>query len=691
MPEASATPPSRSRHVAASAACCAIAGIAATYLSGLNFPEANNVWHIPVVLDLGNSLEGPHDLYHRSFSKFVSAFWLLVRQVTTESNIGTVFPIIQLLGNMMLSLSLFALVVQATRSAARSALVVSGLSVCYGLWGVTRLGGSELFITYATHTQFSIVLCLLALCLLLAGRPAWSGVVLSLAADANLFMAGWTGLAAGLYLVASERRVPTRSQLALAGTFLVLSIPIAVWALRSGSASSSLPPGFFRDHIPGHVYALTAPQAAIQTLMLGLAAGLAAAFHSDAGRIRRLGLLMLASVAALVAGSIMPYVTDTALLLQLNPLRFTSVLTLLAAAAAAALLVLGLDRKSPDGAIFLFVAVLGFGLKSPVVSILGLSFALPPSLRWAGLVLSATAGLATLIPGGMADGSPKAQLAFLLLCAVLAVAMLRRPALPAARDDASWLSTIAAWATIAAVPGVGPWPILLASAGLPAAFLPKRAPSWMAPAANAAAIVLAMTLGWTDASRMLPVAAGLCLLIAGAFLCRLHSLDAVRIRWAGAAAAASVFVMAAAGLAKGAQAGFAVQHSAETQAFLSAEAWARANTPPDTMFDFWRRDRDGFSLFSRRPIWWEAAQIAGALWEPALYPIWQCRSTAIEAARSDEAREDVALRANVEYLIYRNGPNQPVLRHFVPAYANATFGIARRGPPKSADPLCPEP
>jgi hypothetical protein len=275
---------------------CTLAAISATFLSGIHFPEQNNIWTIPIVLDFAHSVEGPHDAYNKTFAHFVSYLWILVRMISTEQNVQMVFILLQLLGNCLLSALMYAFIRTITKNIALSAMIAAGFCFCYGLWGPTRLGYAEVFVTCATHTQFAIIGCLFGILLLVHLRILWASIFFGLAANINLYMAFWTTAAGGLFTVALERRLPTWRQIKFAVIMILVSTPTLVWAFSGATIHRpAIPTSHFHIY-SGHIYALVFPQALTQTLALGLVAALAMiANHKDNLPARRLGIITLAA------------------------------------------------------------------------------------------------------------------------------------------------------------------------------------------------------------------------------------------------------------------------------------------------------------------------------------------------------------------------------------------------------------
>jgi hypothetical protein len=341
-----------------------------------------------------------------------------------------------------------------TKNTMRSAMIAAGFSFCYGLWGATRLGYSEVFVTYATHTQFAIIVCLLGILLLVHLRILWASTFFGLAANINLFMAVWTTAAGGLFTVALERRLPTWRQIKFAAIMILVSTPTLVWAFSGATIHRPAIPTSFIHIMTGHIYALVYPQALIQTLALGLVAALAMiANHKDNLPACRLGIATLCCVAALTIGTAMPYVTDAQLLLLLLPLRFTSVVVLLAAISAGVLVVLRMNERT-DQSLGAFLAAGGFLLKSPIVSIFGFSLLLPATssgYRSLRIMIPIIGVLAVWLWAPITEASPKSALAFILLSAILVAASWRRQG-GISEDDGLLMATGGLLGSMAAVP-----------------------------------------------------------------------------------------------------------------------------------------------------------------------------------------------------------------------------------------------
>lgn len=670
---------------------CIVAAFCATYLSGINFPEQNNRWQIPVVLDFAGSAEGPHDAYAHSFANFISLFWIAVRAVTTEANIQTMFVSIQIIGNILLACAIFALLRHVSRSALTSAFVTAFLCFCYGLWGATPFGYSEIFVTYATHTQYAATLCLFGIGLIIARRPFWAAALFGIAANVNLFMAFWGAMAAGLTLLFLDRRIG-RDQIGFALIFLLLAGPVALWGLQASAGGNPVPLRFLHDFLAGHAYGFDYPRALVQTFALGIAAALAVRTALQDRAARHLGTAMLASMAVLAAGTLLPYLTDIQHAVLLHPLRFTSVVIPLTAICAGALFVDAWRKPAGDMLFPAAIALAGFMLKLPILSIFGFALAIPResrALRMLGLLLSVASLLALFLPAPEVEISSKVAFAFVLTCLILAAVATLAPA--SAPLPARIIAALAGGVTVVPFSAMAGMAALLGAAAMLLCF---AAPRWQRVAAATASLgclILLFSIR-DDMMRLGLVGFGILAIAFAPLLLKPvpHSGRVAKVGLAGL-----VLILMLLGLLNGAKDHFAPAPSPQQHDFLAAQRWAREHTPPDTMFLPVGVD-DGFSLMSRRPVWWEESHAAAVLWQPAFYPLWSCRKAALASAVDGQDLVELSRRNGIAYIIASTGEAHrfaPAL----PAYRNAHYAILRvdgaplaKKPGARPQPTCPD-
>lgn len=641
---------------------CALAAVAASWLSGIAFPGQNNVWHVPIVLDFAGSAEGPHDPYHQSFRNFTSIFWSIIKLIASEDNIQTVFTLLNVLGNAYLALSIFYLARAASARDLPVSIAVSFLCFAYGLWISTRLGYSELFVSQLTHTQFAVSSCVIALALMVAHRPLTAALVLGLAANLNLFIAFWAAILFGLALLADQRGRAALPVLLAPLLFLIGASPVLAWVLATarstGLAQADVPIAFFSQMFAGHMFGLSYPQALSQTLALLLAAGLALRGCPGLARLQRLGSLGVIGGLMLPFVVALPYVTSNPLLLNLHPLRSASVLTAVSAAAAAALFATRFDDSDPEVRLGAILAVAGFSLRLPVVSVLGFAMAMPatsPGWRLVRLLLPTIAAGALLLPAPELAANAKDVAGMVLIGGTASLAGFGAAA--ADRPDAALrqfclaaLALVSGLATVASREAPA-WTMiaLLAALFLVMVGTATRAllgAAMLLLAAAAGGILLAMADDRLFLAGGVTATASLAIIPLGrAWPAWGREVTGLRV------IAALLLVLVPAGLLRGAASGFAVSRDGRETDFLAAQRWARANTAPGTMF--MAPDAAGFSLFSRRPVWLDQAQHAAVLWQPGFYPMWRCRADAMAQANTLGGLQGLMQQAGVAFAVIR--------------------------------------
>jgi len=112
--------------------------------------------------------------------------------------------------------------------------------------------------------------------------------------------------------------------------------------------------------------------------------------------------------------------------------------------------------------------------------------------------------------------------------------------------------------------------------------------------------------------------------------------------------------------------------------WYAAQAWARENTPPETMF--YSPDRFAFSTMSRRPVWWSANQGAAVMWQPAFFEQWNARRLRAEAAVSMADLVELAKEENIRYLVVeRQRIEKEKADGIAPGYCNNSYCIVKMG------------
>lgn len=617
-------------------------GSAVFYLGGPQFPSGNNIFHVPLVLDYFGSDEGPHDRFHQSLGGFVSWFWAGLRLLATEENLQLLFLLVNLGGFVVTMVGLLLLVRVAAGKLELVALLGVVLIGCMpSLNGASALGGGELLFRVASHSQWATGLCLIALAAAVGRRCVIAAVLIGAAANINLFLAVWTAAiiyVARIFLFDGSEGAAKKAFLAwFPAVILLLAAPTLIWILWS-SAPAHLPfsyRAFLYEYYPGHFFIHVSPQAAIDFTLLASATLLVAFRLAAGGPVRRLAMLLVSALAVLGAASVLMYLTDNSLILNLHPLRMAGLVTL---ALCALLLLLWLEqRREPSHRPhLLLLAFLGMGMAGPQTSLLALALLVHKFeprwrlLSWLAVAAAVVSGI--VVPRPEMTAGLVLPVFTLMLWPVIALGWAKEKlSLRLALGSAFWL--VAALPAIASEGAFGGKTLVIALA------------HWMVMAAAAA-------LSPRVARR------------------RIFTPAAV----VGAAALAGV----AGGTALAARSDFAFDEPPVLQDFLNAQRWARQNTPAGSLFMEHRTGlTSSFSTMSRRPVWWSWKFGAATMWDPSYYAEWNERRLRVEAAGDQIAGQlELARAEGIPYLVSSRAHAKDIGAADI-AFANRSFVIVR--------------
>ena len=617
--------------------------VAASWALSSGFPSGNNLYHVPLVLDYAGSVEGPHDLFHRSLAHFISFFWSAVALVATEANIRPLFLGLLLTATVATVLAAYQVAVMA---GSRRDIAVVGCGVLafgFGSRGIFELGGGELLAQSLTHSQIATALCLAAVALAVRRRWIVASLVCGVAADINLFLGFWTMLnvaAARALLDFEERRaLDYRSYAAMGIGCLALTAPTLVWALSASRVPAGLTfsyPDFLEAYHPYHFFVHHEIWLFAAQIGLLLTVWVATAAIARTDGLRVLGALALGAAATLSVGAAVAYLTDSPLYLNLHPLRYAAVAYWIAALGTIALwsaTVAGNPQRQALGGL----AALGFLLPTPAVSVVALILMTDPQrLSRPKSIVLYVALLSALLVAPFSDGRFDFPLwlrigpvPVMALVCVGAAAFISEPRARSLRERLLLLALVGlvAGSTLAGQPAIAV-PLALVIAAL--TFELHRGthgPLALALATGGAACLAAIAMLDPDVRGKLLSSLALLSILTAALLAPRGRVQLRTPLLIGLC----VVVVAALGLVRAPRSGFDFPRWDKDEAWFDAQAWARANTPPDTVF--YAPDRFGFAALSRRPVWWDANQGAAVMWEPGYYPEWETRRNLARAAR----------------------------------------------------------
>ena len=652
------------------------------FLQGFSLPNNGNAYHYPIVLDWAASAEGPRDAFTLSLQFYVTHFWTVVGWLVTEETLPAVFLALHLACRLLLIVGLRLILLRLVAGPPwRATLAAAALPVLLFHQLGSPLGHGEVLLDSLSHSTAIVSVILCAWGLALGGRWRWAALVLGLGFNIKGFMAVWAALTLAGALLASRPRADWRRSLLelvrLGALFTLGALPTLLWILASWSQMTLDAGGalfdqrpFLLEFYPGHTLVWTHGPAdwllglvyAAGFLLLG---GLARTARD--GAAGRLAGLWLASLAIVLLAIPLPLLTGNPTLLNASPLRIDAFLVWLFAILLTARMLQAGPLAAPGGGRLQGLALLALFAQrfTPMIALVALASAGSGARRLSGVLLALLALLALGLDALPAGGYPLGRFWGLLhLAPLLALLplLLDRPGAAAPWTPLrllllGWLASLDYLAAngFIASPGL---PAAVALLGLAGTLAATPARTWTRAALLAAPPLLAASL-----LPAMPSGQALALLLAGAAgppLLGLLLRSSRRAAWRRPALGLALGALAAVALAGPAlhlaRTGHLDHYDARALAFLEAQRWARAHTPPGSLFlqpaeQLRPNLTPSFWTLSRRPAWVDWRMGAAVHWQPAFYPLWHQRMAEVAALPDVAAKLAYARTKGIAYLV----------------------------------------
>lgn len=664
-----------------------IAAFGATWFGARGFPSGNNTYHLPIVLDYLASAEGPHDAYHQTLENFISYFWQAVALISTEDNVRTVFLTLLIAGSIATVLGSYTIAVAAGASKPYAAVGAGFLAFAFSSREIMEFGGGEMLSGFVTHTQFATAVGLFAIALALRRRWVWAGLLCGLAADLNLFIGFWLTVNLLIARVGlgwmEQRRVPWIDCLKIGSVTLLAALPVLAWAFTTASAAQMSQfsfTEFLYETFPFHSFihlelwyglAFVALTATVWMVMR----------HRTDGAVNLLPVVIIASGMTVIVGAIAMYFSEHRMLQNLYPLRYAAIAHWLAAIGVLTAWSQAADSQD-DNAAFGAIAMLGFALPTPAVTLLGL----------------------LLLTHSSAGRSAKTQ--WIILFGLAATLLL--PAFTEGRIHFPRSPYIGPLPTVAVVSAAGSMLMricghrYLRDSWVPIALLWMTACTTLVPdklfsSGFTALIVVIAMLMLQDGHRrkaMIAAAIGVALMSAyivlmstfnktviGALILSMLPYMATRLpflhrKWQSLTVLGlSVALLSLVGITHGARLGLDFPRYDRDENWFDVQRWARNNTAPDTLF--YAPVRIGFATMSRRPVWWDENEYAAVMWSPNYYGQWKSRRTQAEAVDDIEELVQLARAESIPYLVLSKRKAEDAGAMIELTYCNPDYCVAR--------------
>lgn len=621
--------------------------LASLLLQGFGFPEHNNVFHLPIVLDYAHSAEGPHDLFHQGLSNYVSAVWVLLSWVATEQNVELLFFLLYALNKAALLGLLYLCAREMAPSSSPVGLALACSVITIVLWPVWALSPfwSDIFHRSLSQTEIAMTLLVGSFWLMLRERSLTAALCLGIAFNVNAFVAIWGGvMLGGSWLWANRadsRSLLLRRAAAIAACGLLPALPTALWILHAVSSASPAEAFDYRRYLED--IQLVQHNLPDKNLLGAFSAGALAcvvyAYLQDGSFFRSARQRQLVSayygvlLGIIAFGCALPFLFNSRLLYTLYPLRMDSVLMLpfyvsLAAAALA-------TAERATGRSFWIHLLVLFGLANgnlPLavftagIASVDLSSPARRKVRYASSAFLLAAAALVVLTGATPVYDTwigqRTALVIFIVQVVIACLAWRDADL---RDGRFFLGIALMVAALLPdwIGGDVRYPVAIIYVA--AAFYGQFFWRWQlaVPVLLCAFFALLQQSSAFSFGRLQGVAVPLLGISASVVTVAVQKRERLQERlkpWILSGVLALAVVV---GLGRLWINGTINYLNPEQRAQIDAELWLRAHSRPDqTVLPL---GINGFAALSRRPIWvdWQSAQ--AAMWQPSYYAVWQAR------------------------------------------------------------------
>ncbi|MGY8662013.1 DUF6798 domain-containing protein [Bradyrhizobium sp. UFLA05-109] len=381
--------------------------------SGFVFGVDNNIFHLPIVAGLFNEPQYQDDAFIQSMRYFASGVWIVLSDTQKYfDHTELVFFVLNFLSRVLSVLG-FLCCASLLGITDRRDRIVFTLLVCSMplLLGYSPAGTGGLFINYFTHSEIANGTILLAIYFAARARFTAATVAMGVTFFVNAFMAIWLApllalIAIGLWI----KKETTFSAIFLRTMIgLVISAPIMFPVLHAILTNPELgkPLGvdyaaYLREYFAGHSLIDSISMSGILQITEIAALG-AIALYWFGPTSRELQVAYLGAIILYLLGVVLPSLSTSPFLLNIQLLRSGTIIHLLAGLAIAALATCWLRRDSsalflPGCAIVLalYLGDVAFLIAIPIIlaarHIREATEAVPPYRRRVGYALLAMAG-----------------------------------------------------------------------------------------------------------------------------------------------------------------------------------------------------------------------------------------------------------------------------------------------------------
>lgn len=294
--------------------------------TGYEFGLSNNAFHVPFVLSLDRLPQFHSNEFYSTLKFFTSAVWFVVRLLTNEHNVETVFfslHVLSRIGAVYAALHLAKTLGLTDRLGLL--LVALGLVVSPHLLA-SYVGGHDFFNEYFTHTALTWPFVLLALADCETQRFQRAAFFAGLVFLINAFVGVWLGVVLALGAAMNWRQHQRHDWWRLPAIFLLVCAPVLLWIKLAISGGPTGEDFDFRNYLGAYFGGHFVIDWTDVPRMLEAGAIFAATIWCavELGK-QRLAWTLAGFVIVVAAGIVLPYFTNNRLIFNLHLLRAAGV------------------------------------------------------------------------------------------------------------------------------------------------------------------------------------------------------------------------------------------------------------------------------------------------------------------------------------------------------------------------------
>jgi hypothetical protein len=643
-----------------------IATLASVAFQGFNFPTNNNVFHVPIILDYALSSEGPNDIFHRSLDRYVSGFWPFLSLFANEDNIFVLFLGFHIAVRFLTVFLIWRIAILLGGNSSVSILFVCFIMFFKTFLSFSPVGKNEILIHYLTHSQVVIPLILGSWWLLLERRFLVATAIVGFAFNINALVAIWASLVSGIVMIICMHREEPKRIILMAvmmiGIFLLTAAPTIIWILKSLTEIVPYEPfsywEYLRAYYPNHSFvdvqwhSFATMGLAILTIFVSLNR-IGSMWSRDKREL--LMSLLFAYTCIFLCGAILPYLTDSRLLLNLFPLRMDAYIIIIWALIVLSWCINSFREADSLEKAYSLIAL--FSLINGNLPLLLTTLALsdhrssrPARFKHLFLILLLAVGGLHVISGNppiLQTAASRAQSAFFLLLqsGVIAYFISRE------HGSADQSLLFIALSAMCLAPEISnPLMLTLIASVYIAVFfyVVQERFHWTMVLLSVVSvcIVASSSLPWlliVLASVLMPVLSIYIVpFVEKHLFVRLSQKPVMLFVFY------VIFVMLGA-YQMGKRGDLSANPDLE-RASVKLQLWARNNTPPHTVY--LPVDIEGFSTLSRRPVWIDWKIGAMVMWAPETYDLWSTRWNQLKQISSVADAQQLAQNERIEYVVF---------------------------------------